>query len=279
MSRCPRCPETILSTGAGAWREDVCATCNGRFLDGDTALRLFEEHLRLGRDMLLELTRDGPRRLICPGCGQKMTLTMARGIQVDLCGGCGGAWLDDGELQALTRGQVREVAADAVVAGVSADLIGVSADVIGVSADVLAEARAAFGTAGGLQLARAPASTAVATRFAVFCTNCDVELDLHETNWLINQYPWCATCAAPYVGFTSALVDFFGGLFGFLVGVGASGRRRGWGALFSRRGGLGSVTSMLGGGRDGMVSHSVDAMRIAPQDAEQRFASFFRPVR
>ena len=265
MSRCPRCPETILSTGAGAWREDVCATCNGRFLDGDTALRLFEEHLRLGRDMLLELTREGPRRLICPGCGQRMTLTMARGIQVDLCGGCGGAWLDDGELQTLTRGLVREVTADAVVAGVSVD--------------VLAEARAAFGTSGGLQLARAPASKAVAMRFGVFCTNCDVELDLHKTNWLINQYPWCAPCAAPYVGFASALVDLFGGLFGFLVGVGGSGRRRGWGALFSRRRGLGAVPSLLGGGRDGMVSHSVDAMRIAPKEAEQRFASFFRPVR
>ena len=277
MSRCPRCPDTVLTARAGAWHEDVCAACNGRFLDGDTTLRLFEEHLRLGRDMLRELTREGPRRLICPGCGQRMTLTMARGIQVDLCGGCGGAWLDEGELQALSRGQVREVAADAVIAGVA----GVDADVIGVSADVMAEAVAAFGTTGGLQLARAPATKAVSTRFAVFCTNCDVELDLHETNWLINQYPWCAECAAPYVGFFSGIVDLFGGLFGFLVGVGSAGRRRGfgswgsWGSIFRRRGGFGSFI----GGREGMVSHAVDAMRIAPADAEQRFASFFRPVR
>ena len=262
LHRCPRCPDRVLASQVGAWLEDVCGSCNGRFLNGDTTLRLFEEHLRIGRAMLGELTLDGPRRLACPGCGQRMTLTMARGIQVDLCGGCGGAWLDVGELAALSRGQVKEVAADVVVTGVSTDD----------SNPLWTAAAAAFGAPTALSLARSRAREGPAARFAVYCTSCDAELDLHQVNWLINQYPWCSDCAAPYVGMGSMLMEVLGTVLGFLGGR----SRRSWRELgFRRRGLFGG----LGSGGESMVSHTVDSLRIAPEDAEQRFASFFRRVR
>ena len=262
LHHCPRCPDRVLASQVGAWLEDVCGSCNGRFLNGDTTLRLFEEHLRIGRAMLGELTLDGPRRLACPGCGQKMTLTMARGIQVDLCGGCGGAWLDVGELAALSRGQVKEVAADVVVTGVSTDD----------SNPLWTAAAAAFGAPTALSLARSRAREGPAARFAVYCTSCDAELDLHQVNWLINQYPWCSDCAAPYVGMGSMLMEVLGTVLGFLGGR----SRRSWRELgFRRRGLFGG----LGSGGESMVSHTVDSLRIAPEDAEQRFASFFRRVR
>jgi hypothetical protein len=44
-------------------------------------------------------------------------------------------------------------------------------------------------------------------------------------------------------------------------------------------GGRNGLFGGLGNGGDSMVSHTVDSLRIAPQDAEQRFASFFRRIR
>lgn len=45
----------------------------------------------------------------------------------------------------------------------------------------------------------APGTRALGT-FEVRCLSCDEALDLGQTNWLINQRPWCARCAIPYTG-------------------------------------------------------------------------------
>lgn len=239
---------------AGALHEDVCADCGGRFLDQEGTALLCERHLRVAPSVLKELTREGPRRLRCPGCGSRLTLTLLRGVSVDLCGGCGGAWLDEGELSTLTRGQLAEVKTTTlpVVPGTS----------------LLDEARAAFGpvaspppttpttiaatttTAPVVAPAPGPGRHSIGG-FEVRCTVCDVALDLSRTNWLINQRPWCDDCAAPHSGF-SGVVDSIVGLL----------RRQ-------RRAGPSLLDAVFA---------DVDTLRISPADAEVHFGPFFRPV-
>ena len=38
----------------------------------------------------------------CPKCGSDLDEIMFRGVRVDKCFGCGGVWLDDGELEELS---------------------------------------------------------------------------------------------------------------------------------------------------------------------------------
>ncbi|MDC0720608.1 zf-TFIIB domain-containing protein [Nannocystis bainbridge] len=46
-----------------------------------------------------------PRGGDCPGCGEPLHATAVRhGIEFDTCAGCGGIWLDAGELEVLTSG-------------------------------------------------------------------------------------------------------------------------------------------------------------------------------
>ncbi len=39
--------------------------------------------------------------LRCPKCGRKLEETIYRDVRIDRCIGCGGVWLDPGELEAL----------------------------------------------------------------------------------------------------------------------------------------------------------------------------------
>jgi hypothetical protein len=39
----------------------------------------------------------------CPKCGLELEEVLLRGVKIDKCFGCGGLWLDDGELDALTH--------------------------------------------------------------------------------------------------------------------------------------------------------------------------------
>ncbi len=284
---CPRCPSSPLRRAQGALHEDVCATCQGRYLDGDTLLSLCERHLRIGGDIVRELSQSGPRRLICPGCRQKMTLTMMRGVQVDLCGGCGGAWLDAGELSSLTRGGVNEVAP--------------SSSSSSSSSSVLSEAQALFGGGAGaaagasvdgtvdVVIGTAVAPLATRPRFGVVCTNCDVELSLSQDNWMINGYPWCPTCARPHTSLWAHVVGAIGAVFGNIVAVFApfvryrrrfesysearQRRRQQWSDV---------VDNVAGPANDDFgpdFSSRVDAYRVVPADAEQHFARFFRVMR
>jgi len=51
-------------------------------------------------------------RLSCPGCAAKMSPVTLRGAPIDLCQGCGGAWLDESELSRLSSGRYHEVGAE-----------------------------------------------------------------------------------------------------------------------------------------------------------------------
>jgi Zn-finger nucleic acid-binding protein len=285
MRCCPRCSGTVLATHSGIWLEDVCGSCSGRFLDGDTTLRLCEQHLGISRSVLVDLANEGPRRLVCPACHKRMTLTLAKGVQVDLCGGCGGAWLDEGELTRLTNGMVDEVGDDVVVGG---ELVPEHSGASRFESPLAPSLR----DASGLVLDRSTRVTRTAPRFGVFCTSCDDELDRSDVNWLINHFPWCNDCARPYTGITGLLADVAGAVVDtvrFLASAVLAlltHRTSHRHTRQSRRGGQSRETRrarrhrmLVAGLGDDRVAPTIMVERVPPEQADQRFASCFRVVR
>jgi hypothetical protein len=129
---------------------------------------------------------------------------------VDLCPGCGGAWLDGGELTRLARDLDEVQVAPQAASAPSTLELDLSS-----------------------RVARAP------LKFQVRCVHCEATLDLTKTNWLINTRPWCPECASPYTGPLAALG---GGWLGAAVGFVFSA------LLFNRAwGGLGRAADLGGG--------------------------------
>jgi acetyl-CoA carboxylase beta subunit len=50
----------------------------------------------------------------CTKCGQMMTTTTLTGVEVEICPGCGGMYLDQGELARLTESSKRGALASAI---------------------------------------------------------------------------------------------------------------------------------------------------------------------
>lgn len=117
--KCPRCRTDTLGAGAnvgdatgaaGALDDHGCSKCHGRFLSPAGAERLLEGELGVTKEALRGLVRaiQGARdRVVCPSCGHRMSLARVNGVECDVCTGCGGLWLDAGELHALTHGARR----------------------------------------------------------------------------------------------------------------------------------------------------------------------------
>jgi Zn-finger nucleic acid-binding protein len=109
---CPRCDHT-LDAPEGALAERVCSSCEGRFLPPEGTARLVAE-LGLDTEFLRQLVADdGGPPLSCPGCGTTMSALELQGEAVELCLGCGGLWLDAGELEAVSPSLAEELASDA----------------------------------------------------------------------------------------------------------------------------------------------------------------------
>jgi Zn-finger nucleic acid-binding protein len=75
---------------------DVCSSCNGLWLDKG-------ELERLGAKLPSHRPADAPQRRTCPRCLMPMDLRDAHPVQVDICWGCGGLYLDAGELETLAN--------------------------------------------------------------------------------------------------------------------------------------------------------------------------------
>lgn len=87
----------------GAAAERVGAAGGGHRRDARGRAPLLGRHERLRTT-----TRQAPRQAIlelchprCPKCGRKLVETVYRSVRVDRCSGCGGVWLDPGEIEAL----------------------------------------------------------------------------------------------------------------------------------------------------------------------------------
>ncbi len=108
--KCPACFNALTSLQVGAVNVDVCRGCGGIWFDAFELQRVDEEHETAG-DWLLQIEReqriqvDTQRKRECPRCeGVKLKrryYSPRRQVEIDECPGCGGYWLDAGELEKI----------------------------------------------------------------------------------------------------------------------------------------------------------------------------------
>jgi len=110
--KCPACGNALVAKKAGDVEVDVCeGGCGGIWFDWLELKKFDEPHESVGEE-LLEVARDPgvvvdrSKRLACPKCDGVVMMrhffSVKRAVEVDECPGCGGYWLDAGEL-----GQIR----------------------------------------------------------------------------------------------------------------------------------------------------------------------------
>ena len=130
MYTCPRHGTALVETHSGALRVWHCTTCRGLWLPSGAF------HAQVGH--VSALGRGRPAGLQCPNDGHPLTAVIHRGVEVDVCGSCGGVWFDHGELAKVlarsanpaarpgnaTTGSHAHAAASAVDALSAADLAG-----------------------------------------------------------------------------------------------------------------------------------------------------------
>jgi Zn-finger nucleic acid-binding protein len=108
--KCPACFNALTSVQVGTVNVDVCRACGGIWFDAFELQRVDEEHETAG-DWLLQVERepriqvDTQRKRECPRCeGVKLKrrfYSPRRQVEIDECPGCGGYWLDAGELEKI----------------------------------------------------------------------------------------------------------------------------------------------------------------------------------
>ena len=123
---CPACDNGLTEMKAGDVTVDVCAGgCGGIWFDNSELEKMDEPHESVG-EALLEVPRDEnfrvnhEQRRNCPHCADVVMgrhfMSAKMEVSVDECPGCGGHWVDFGELGQI-RGQYssetdRKAAAD-----------------------------------------------------------------------------------------------------------------------------------------------------------------------
>lgn len=123
--RCVKCEQDFLRKLVGDVEVDLCPGCGGLWLDHSELQRLAElpnEHL-VGLQAFVQKTDNdaNPYRqadwaqhseaerldVACPACPGKLTRAQVGSIQVEVCSGCAGVFLDAGELEQAI-GEVRD---------------------------------------------------------------------------------------------------------------------------------------------------------------------------
>lgn len=121
---CPACGMLMVEEDFGDVRVDVCSNgCKGMWFDWLELKRLDENNEGFGR--ALEEALKSPRAndaargpLKCPKCGIPMRTrkySSAKEVNVDECYGCGGFFLDSGELRQIKDNYMSEEERDAYV--------------------------------------------------------------------------------------------------------------------------------------------------------------------
>jgi Zn-finger nucleic acid-binding protein len=106
--RCPDC-EVPLDEERGELHEAVCPDCGGRFLPRAAVERLVGAELGKSASELKEAAAGTRAVERCPSCDHKMSPVPVEDVIIGLCTGCGGAWLDEGELRAISGGRYAEL--------------------------------------------------------------------------------------------------------------------------------------------------------------------------
>lgn len=118
MMICPACDHALTAMRVGGLTVDVCqGGCGGIWFDAFELRQVDEPHEAAG-EPLLGVARDATihvdpaRKRDCPRCFRvklkRRFFSPRRQVEVDECPGCGGIWLDAGEL-----GKIREEKAQA----------------------------------------------------------------------------------------------------------------------------------------------------------------------
>jgi Zn-finger nucleic acid-binding protein len=105
---CPACKNLLQQVKAGDVTVDVCkGGCGGIWFDNFEIKKFDEPHESEGQS-LLDIERDNNvvvdhnQRLKCPKCDNIVMMrhffSVKKQVEVDECPGCGGIWLDAGEL-------------------------------------------------------------------------------------------------------------------------------------------------------------------------------------
>ena len=109
--QCPACGKTLAQQAAGEIVVDVCgAGCGGIWFDAFELEKVDDAHESAG-EALLDTAPDQPlevdcrARRNCPRCADTVMMRhffgVKREVEIDECPGCGGIWLDRGELGAI----------------------------------------------------------------------------------------------------------------------------------------------------------------------------------
>lgn len=121
---CPVCEKPMVEEDFGGVEVDVCKDgCKGIWFDWLELVRLDENHEGLGA--ALEEALKSPRvndddreQINCPKCAMTMQThkyKSAKEVNVDECYGCGGFYLDSGELKEIRDNYMTEEEEDAYV--------------------------------------------------------------------------------------------------------------------------------------------------------------------
>jgi Zn-finger nucleic acid-binding protein len=111
--KCPACFNPLSQLPAGKFSVDVCrGGCGGIWFDA-FELQEVDEPGDTAADWLLKIERDPSvyvdptRKRACPRCdGVKLMrqyFSAKRRVEIDHCPGCGGYWLDAGELEKIRK--------------------------------------------------------------------------------------------------------------------------------------------------------------------------------
>lgn len=128
---CPTCGKLMVEEDFGDVQIDVCKNgCKAIWFDWQELIRLDENHEGLGAALEEALksprVNEGDREPpFCPKCGLVMhthKYSSAKEVNVDECYGCGGFFLDSGELREVRDGYMSEEEREAYVEKLLADI-------------------------------------------------------------------------------------------------------------------------------------------------------------
>lgn len=113
--KCPACDRQLSEVQVGAVAVDVCqGGCGGIWFDAFELQRVDEQHEAAGEHLVNirrdpKLRVDHSRKRACPRCDgvnlKRHFFSPKIKVEVDVCPGCAGYWLDAGELEKIRLDQ------------------------------------------------------------------------------------------------------------------------------------------------------------------------------
>lgn len=115
--QCPSCKSSLRTIQYEGIQIETCDACHGEWLDADELKHIvqvrqtrFDEQERRAVAAAVKITgvdvEQADRDLVCPKCRERTNAVNYggdTGIVIDKCPGCGGIWLDGGEMEKIQK--------------------------------------------------------------------------------------------------------------------------------------------------------------------------------